>query len=212
MYKVCGVACVVAVFGLFAVGCQVITCTVDEDCPIGFVCAVGGSPPRCIEIGWDAAVVEAGWPWTDSGPGMDAGAAICTDPGDDDCMTDPFDPGNGGMGSATPILLNTCYCGMGICAPDTDYYEIQLPTAGGLRATMTFFQSEGDLDVSLYICARPTGACNGTALMTATSFTDDEVLEIPAGLIAGRYLLRVYSKFGYLYENPDYCLMAETLP
>ncbi len=202
------VLCVVAMLAA-SCECGPLTCTTDDDCPIGFVCGVGNSPPRCIELGIDAAVFpEVG---TDAG-GLDAGVFLCTDPGDDDCTTDPFDPGNGGMGSATPIELGVCYCGMGICSTDTDYYEFWLTSTGGLRAVMTFFQAEGDLDLDLYICRRSMGNCNATALMSAMSFTDNEVLLIPSGLIPGRYLLRVYSKFGYAYENPDYCLMVEALP
>ena len=204
---------------VFVAGCGrgTLLCTVDDDCPIGFICAFDHAPPYCIDVEWgtDAAGIEAG-PGLDGGVGTDAattdaGAFICTDPGDDDCTTDPFDPGNGGMGSATPIMLGVCYCGMGICSPDTDYYEFQLTSAGGLRAVLTFFQAEGDLDLDLYICRRSMGNCNATAIMSALSFTDNEVLEIPTGLIPGRYLLRVYSKFGFAYGNPDYCLQVDTL-
>jgi len=128
--------------------------------------------------------------------------------GDDDdsvptgpCNDDTSEPNNG-LAEATPVTAGS-YTGLVSCTDDEDYYSISVNAGQYLRASFTFVDEEGDIDVKIMDATE-------TSLDSSASSTDNEEVAFLSEASATYYIhVRLFSDSGAAVGNP-YDMVVET--
>ncbi|MFC1654824.1 PPC domain-containing protein [Myxococcota bacterium] len=174
---------------------QVVNCGADERCTNG----------ECLEFCQDqcnqgeVGCVNTGTRW------------VCNDENGDGCLDQvPLDCATGETcnqgtcavvcaddsyeendDSSSPATVSGSVSGLVICENDDDWYRIVVGANQGLKVTIHFLHSAGDLDMKLFKESDPA-----TAIDTSAGIADTETVTAPIDANGEVYLVRVYGFSG----------------
>jgi hypothetical protein len=153
-----------------------LSCQANVDCANQFYCDLNASTCReCLED-------------RHCGGARICQAFACVEPVA--CM-DQYEPNNDQMSARQIAMLPAIYENVALCT-DEDFYALNVPANGHLKASIYFTHSTGDIDLEI-IPPADAGLPVGT-ILRSNGVMDQEMVELN-GLPMGMYLVRVY---GYL--------------